>query len=272
MGIQEPTSGQILELRNLTIDFGGVRAVNDLTLSVASGELIGLIGPNGAGKTTVFNLITNAYQATSGQILFEGRSIRGLSPDRICRLGISRTFQNIRLFPHMTAYENVELGLHSKPHYTVFESFVRLPRAARAERKARERAHELLQLVDLEACANAVAGSLPYGLQRRLEIARALAAGPRILLLDEPAAGMNADECNDLVGLVRRIHQTMDLTIIMIEHHMSVVMELCRGQRIYVLNLGSLLTHGGPAEIQSNPQVIKAYLGDRKDGRSKRIH
>ena len=138
MGNQEPTTNKILELRNLTIDFGGVRAVNDLTLSIAPGELIGLIGPNGAGKTTVFNLITNAYQATSGDILLEGKSIRGLSPDKICRLGISRTFQNIRLFPHMTAYENVELGLHAQPHYSLFESFVRTPRAARAEREARE--------------------------------------------------------------------------------------------------------------------------------------
>ena len=271
MGNQEPTTDKILELRNLTIDFGGVRAVNDLTLSIAHGELIGLIGPNGAGKTTVFNLITNAYQATSGDILMEGKSVRGLSPDKICRLGISRTFQNIRLFPHMSAYENVELGLHAQPHYSLFESFVRLPRAARAEREAREKAHELLKLVNLEGHANSTAGSLPYGLQRRLEIARAIAANPKILLLDEPAAGMNEDECKDLVNLIRQIHQAMKFTIIMIEHHMAVVMDLCRGQRIYVLTLGSLLTYGGPAEIQSNPQVIKAYLGEKKDGRKKRI-
>ena len=271
MGNQEPTTDKILELRNLTIDFGGVRAVNDLTLSIAPGELIGLIGPNGAGKTTVFNLITNAYQATSGDILLEGKSIRGLSPDKICRRGISRTFQNIRLFPHMSAYENVELGLHAEPHYSLFEGFVRLPRASRAEREAREKAHELLKLVNLEEHANATAGSLPYGLQRRLEIARAIAADPKILLLDEPAAGMNEDECKDLVNLIREIHQKMKFTIIMIEHHMAVVMDLCRDQRIYVLTLGSLLTYGGPAEIQSNPQVIKAYLGEKKDGRKKRV-
>jgi len=270
MSTLEPTTNKILELRNLTIDFGGVRAVNELSLSIAPGEFIGLIGPNGAGKTTVFNLITNAYQATSGDILFEGKSVRGVTPDKICRMGISRTFQNIRLFPHMTVYENVELGLHSQPHYSLFESFVRLPRASRAERETREKAHGLLEMVNLEQHAHATAGSLPYGLQRRLEIARAVAADPKILLLDEPAAGMNEDECNDLVRLIRQIHQTRKFTIIMIEHHMAVVMDLCKDHRIYVLTLGSLLTYGGPAEIQSNPQVIKAYLGEKKDGRNKR--
>jgi branched-chain amino acid transport system ATP-binding protein len=270
MGTQEPTTNKILELRNLTIDFGGVRAVNDLSLNIAPGELIGIIGPNGAGKTTVFNLITNAYQATSGEILMEGESIRGLRPDQICRRGIGRTFQNIRLFPHMTVYENVELGLHSDPLYSVFESFVRTPRASRVERETRQKAHEFLELVNLEDSANAVAGSLPYGLQRRLEIARAVASSPKILLLDEPAAGTNEEECNALIQLIRHIHETMKLTILMIEHHMAVVMELCRDHRIYVLNLGSLLTYGGPAEIQSNPQVIKAYLGEKKDGKRRR--
>ena len=270
MGTQAPTPDTILELRNLTIDFGGIRAVNDLSLSIASGELVGLIGPNGAGKTTVFNLITNAYQATSGEILMEGRSIRGLRPDQICRRGIGRTFQNIRLFPHMTAYENVELGLHSQPQYSVLEAFVRTPRAARLERETRRKAHEYLELVDLGAYANAVAGSLPYGLQRRLEIARAIASDPKILLLDEPAAGTNEEECNALAQLIRQIHETMGLTILMIEHHMALVMELCRDQRIYVLNLGSLLASGGPAEIQSDPQVIKAYLGEKKHGRRRR--
>ncbi len=268
----QQTSGQpILELRNLTVDFGGVRAVNNLSISITPGELVGLIGPNGAGKTTVFNLITNAYQATSGDILMDGKSIRGLSPDKISRLGISRTFQNIRLFPQMSAYENVELGLHSQPQYSLFEGFIRTPRANRAEKSARARAHELLEMVSLEQHANARAGSLPYGLQRRLEIARAIAASPRILLLDEPAAGMNEDECHELVSLIRQIHQALKFTIIMIEHHMAVVMDLCKDQRIYVLTLGSLLTSGGPAEIQSNPQVIKAYLGERKDGRNKRV-
>ncbi len=271
MGTQEPTTNKILELRNLTVDFGGVRAVNNLSLAIAPGELIGLIGPNGAGKTTVFNLITNAYQATSGQILMEGESIRGMSPDKICRKGIGRTFQNIRLFPYMSAYENVELGLHSKPQYSMLEGFIRTPRASRAERATRQMAHDLLELVNLQDYANARAGSLPYGLQRRLEMARALASKPKILLLDEPAAGTNEEECLALVQLIRHVHETMRFTILIIEHHMAVVMELCRNHRIYVLNLGSLLAFGGPSEIQSNPQVIKAYLGEKKDGRRRRV-
>ena len=270
MGNQEPCTDKILELRNLTIDFGGIRAVDNLSLGIAPGELIGLIGPNGAGKTTVFNLITNAYQATSGEVLLAGESLAGLRPDQICRKGIGRTFQNIRLFPHMTAYENVELGLHRRPLYSVLEGFILTPRAARLERETRDRAHEFLELVDLGQHANAVAGSLPYGLQRRLEIARAVASGPRVLLLDEPAAGTNEEECKALADLIRRIHETMRLTILMIEHHMALVMDLCRDQRIYVLNLGRLLAGGGPAEIQNDPQVIKAYLGEKKNGRRRR--
>jgi branched-chain amino acid transport system ATP-binding protein len=259
-------STHILELRNLTVDFGGVRAVNNVSLTIDKGEFIGLIGPNGAGKTTIFNLVTNAIRATSGEIEFMGKSILGQSPDKICRLGISRTFQNIRLFPQMTAYENVELGLHSTPHYSLVEAFVRTPNARRKETQARQKAHELLQLVNLEEHANKRASSLPYGLQRRLEIARAMAAEPDLLLLDEPAAGMNEDECEDLIQLIRRIHQEKKFTMMMIEHHMKVVMDLCTGYRIYVLALGSLLAVGSPEEIQSNPDVIKAYLGERKNG------
>lgn len=255
----------ILALNQLTVDFGGVRAVNKVTLDIHRGEFIGLIGPNGAGKTTIFNLITNAIRATTGEINFKGKSILGLSPDKICRLGISRTFQNIRLFPQMTVYENVELGLHSTPHYSLAEAFVRTPNARRKETEARQQAHELLELVNLEAYANQRASSLPYGLQRRLEIARAMAANPELLLLDEPAAGMNEDECEDLIQLIRRIHQEKHYTMIMIEHHMKVVMDLCTGYRIYVLALGSLLAVGSPEEIQTNPEVIKAYLGERKN-------
>jgi branched-chain amino acid transport system ATP-binding protein len=265
MTSESASSAPIIEMRDLTVDFGGVRAVNQFNMAVMPGELVGLIGPNGAGKTTVLNLITNAYQATSGQILMEGKSLRGLTPDRICRMGISRTFQNIRLFPFMTAYENVELSIHSAPQYSLFEAFVRLPHAARKERESRVRAHQLLETMGLEKLANARAGSLPYGLQRRLEIARAMAASPRILLLDEPAAGMNEDECKDLVSLIRQIHKDNGYTIIMIEHHMAVVMDLCRDSRIYVMQLGANLATGGPEEIQSNPQVIKAYLGERKN-------
>jgi len=260
-------SDPILELKNLTVDFGGVRAVNNVSLELQTGELVGLIGPNGAGKTTVFNMITNSIQPTAGDILFHGKSIIGKTPDKICRMGISRTFQNIRLFPQMTAYENVELGLHNVPRYSLLEAFVRTPRARTIEKDTRTRAYELLDMVNLKGFAKERASSLPYGLQRRLEMARAMAARPELLLLDEPAAGMNDDECKDLVGLIRGIHEQMKYTIIMIEHHMNVVMDLCRDSRIYVLNLGELLAHGSPTEIQNNPAVIKAYLGERRNGR-----
>ncbi|MFM8321065.1 MAG: ABC transporter ATP-binding protein [Chloroflexota bacterium] len=256
----------ILALKGLTVDFGGVRAVNNVSLELYPGELVGLIGPNGAGKTTVFNLVTNSIQATAGDILFKGASIRGKAPDIICRMGISRTFQNIRLFPQMSAYENVELGLHNVPRYSLIESLIRTPRASRIEKQTRARAHELLEIVELEQHAHAQAASLPYGLQRRLEMARAMAARPDLLLLDEPAAGMNEDECQDLIQLIRRIHKEMNCTTIMIEHHMNVVMDLCAGSRIYVLNLGSLMAVGSPSEIQSNPDVINAYLGAKKNG------
>lgn len=264
--IDQP-AGEILSIKNLTVDFGGVRAVNNLSLSLQAGEMVALIGPNGAGKTTVFNLITNAIKPTSGEIIFNGKSILGKSPDQICRLGISRTFQNIRLFPQMTAYENVELGLHSTPHYSLAEAFIRTPRARNAEKDARKKALELLEMVNLQDHSYARASSLPYGLQRRLEIARAMATSPNLLLLDEPAAGMNEDECNDLIELIRQIHAAMQYTIIVIEHHMAVVMDLCRGSRIYVLSLGALLAVGSPDEIQNNSQVIKAYLGERKNAR-----
>jgi len=267
MGANTTSKGEVLTIKNLTVDFGGVRAVNNVSLSLQAGEMVALIGPNGAGKTTVFNLITNAFKPTAGEILLNGKSVLGKSPDEICRMGISRTFQNIRLFPQMTAYENVELGLHSTPHYSLAEAFIRTPRARKAEVDARQKAHELLEIVNLKDHANAQAGSLPYGLQRRLEIARAMATSPELLLLDEPAAGMNEDECNDLIQLIRKIHTTMKYSIIIIEHHMAVVMELCRDSRIYVLSLGSLLTSGSPTQIQNDPQVIKAYLGERKNAR-----
>jgi len=267
MSIDDNPSNNILALRNLTVDFGGVRAVNNLSLSLKSGEMVALIGPNGAGKTTVFNLITNAIKPTSGEILLNGKSILGVSPDKICQMGISRTFQNIRLFPQMTAYENVELGLHSIPRYSLAEAFYRTPRARQIEKNTRAKALELLEIVNLKEHAHARASSLPYGLQRRLEIARAMATSPQLLLLDEPAAGMNEDECNDLIELIRHIHNTMKYTIIVIEHHMAVVMDLCRGSRIYVLALGSLLATGNPEQIQNNQEVIKAYLGERKNVR-----
>lgn len=257
----------ILILDNIAVNFGGVRAVNDFSLKLQPGEFVGLIGPNGAGKTTIFNLITNSVQPTSGDIRFMGHSIVGKPPDHIFHLGISRTFQNIRLFPKMTAFENVALGLHSRPLYSLFEAFIRTRRSAKIEQQVKEEVYDLLELVDLKDHAGARAGDMPYGLQRRLEIARAMAASPKLLLLDEPAAGMNDEECRDLIALIRKIHNIKRYTIIMIEHHMNVVMDLCAGSRIYVLNLGSLLAVGSPQEIQTNPEVIRAYLGERKNGR-----
>ena len=257
-------SPDILALRGVSVDFGGVRAVNNVNLSLAPGEFVGLIGPNGAGKTTIFNLITGSIRPSTGDIVFKGQSIIGRAPDRLSHLGISRTFQNIRLFTQMTAFENVALGIHSAPHYSLFEAFVRTPRARRAEQATREQAMALLELVGLADHARDLAGSLPYGLQRRLEMARAIATEPALLLLDEPAAGMNEDECAELTALIRRIHAEMKHATILIEHHMNVVMDLCADSRLYVLNLGEVLAAGSPREIQNNSSVIRAYLGERK--------
>lgn len=254
----------ILSLQNVSVLFGGVRAVNGVNLQIQRGALVGLIGPNGAGKTTIFNLITGSVKPTVGEITFKGKSIIGKSPDVLCHLGISRTFQNIRLFPQMSVFENVALGLHSDPHYSIFEAFVRTPHAQKAERDVSIRVYQLLEMVELVDMAKKIAGSLPYGLQRRLELARAMATDPELLLLDEPAAGMNEDECADLISMIERIHNTQNYSMILIEHHMNVVMELCRSSTIYVLNLGEILAHGTPESIQNNEQVIAAYLGDRK--------
>jgi branched-chain amino acid transport system ATP-binding protein len=254
----------ILELRHVSVAFGGVRAVNHVDLKLRPAEFVGLIGPNGAGKTTVLNLISGSIRPTEGEIIFKGQAIAGRTPDQLCHLGISRTFQNIRLFTQMSVFENVALGLHSRPHYGLLASFVRTPAAQRAERAVRERTLALLDLVGLAGHAEDRAGSLSYGLQRRLEMARAMATDPTLLLLDEPAAGMNEDEQDELTALVRRIHDEMHYGIIMIEHHVKVVMELCADSLIYVLNLGELLAVGSPREIQNDPRVIRAYLGEKK--------
>jgi branched-chain amino acid transport system ATP-binding protein len=255
----------ILSLNDVTARFGGVRAVSGVGLSLMAGELAGLIGPNGAGKTTIFNLITGSVIPAQGEIHFKDRSIAGKAPDELCHLGIARTFQNIRLFPRMTAFENVALGLHSRPHYTIFEAFIRTPRAARSDTQIKKRVFELLELVDLPGHAYQTAGNLPYGHQRRLELARAMATGPELLLLDEPAAGMNEDECHNLVAMIRRIHAAMGYTIFLIEHHMNVVMELCQGWTIHVLNLGEILASGSPEAIQANERVVSAYLGSKRN-------
>ncbi|MCE1252499.1 MAG: ABC transporter ATP-binding protein [Anaerolineae bacterium] len=258
------TSDPILTLDNVTVQFGGVRAVRNVNFSLQKGELVGLIGPNGAGKTTIFNLITGSIAPSEGQIFFNGKSIKGKRVDELCHWGISRTFQNIRLFPQMTVFENVALGLHSRPHYSVFEAFIRTPRALKAEKELAHQVLDLLKMVGLQDYVKQKAGILPYGLQRRLEIARAMATHPELLLLDEPAAGMNEDECHELIQMIRNIHESKQYSIILIEHHMNVVMELCRDSRIMVLNLGEVLAVGSPAEIQSDAKVLSAYLGSKR--------
>ncbi len=254
----------ILETHHLGIDFGGLTAVSEFNLTMGRTEITGLIGPNGAGKTTVFNLLTNVYKPSRGTILLDGVDTAGKSAAQLCRMGIARTFQNIRLFKDMTVIENVLVGLHHEMDYTLAESILRLPRYWRGEKIARNRAYELLGIFHMEDMADKLAGSLPYGAQRRLEILRALATNPSLLLLDEPAAGMNPSETAELMENIRRIRDTFGIAILLIEHDMNLVMGICEG--IAVLNYGKIIAKGTPDEIRSNPEVIEAYLGKRKGG------
>ena len=265
-------SRRILDIKDVSVHFGGVKAVNNVSLTLDKGEFIGLIGPNGAGKSTLLNLISGSIPPTGGEILFKGNSILDLSPDQLCHLGISRTFQNIRLFQKMSVFENVALGIHGKPHYSLLEALVCSPGSIRKDADVRKRANSLLEIVGLGGHANKRAGDLSYGLQRRLELARAMATQPQLLLLDEPAAGMNEEECETLTQLIRRIHQEFGFSVILIEHHIKVVMELCKDSTIYVLNLGELLAKGTPQEIQNDTRVINAYLGEKRstNGRTRR--
>lgn len=256
---------ELLNIDHMTIAFGGLKAVNDVSLKVNKGEFIGLIGPNGAGKTTFFNSITGNVSPTSGKIIFDGHNLAKKRPDQISHYGISRTFQNIRIFPKMTVLENVMIPMHSTPKYSMWTAMLGLPAVKKQQAATQERAMGFLRDLDLDRYSDRQAGTLAYGLQRRLEIARALAASPSLLLLDEPAAGMNNDECNELVDLLQRIYKQYDLTVILIEHHIDFVLKLC--SRIYVLNLGQLLAEGTPEEIQSNPEVVRAYLGERRGKR-----
>ena len=249
----------VLEVSGLSKSFGGLKAVNDFNLTVEEGEIVGLIGPNGAGKTTVFNLITGLYKPTSGQITFLGENITGLPPFLIAQRGIARTFQNIRLFKGNTVLDNVRAVSHPTIKYNLFDALLRTPRFFREEERVTREAMDLLEALNLAGKAHEKAGNLAYGEQRRLEIARALAAHPRLLLLDEPAAGMNPAEVRRMVELIRAIKDKFKLTILLIEHQMGMVMNLC--ERVVVMDFGQVIATGTPAEIRHNPLVLEAYLG-----------
>lgn len=251
----------VLETRHLGIEFGGLKAVDDFNLTIGKREITGLIGPNGAGKTTVFNLLTKVYQPTHGTILLNHKDINHMSTVQANKLGIARTFQNIRLFNELTVLDNVLVGLHNDIPYTLFEGIFRLPRFWKAEKAAKERALELLSIFNMESLAYTEAGSLPYGAQRRLEIVRALATNPCLLLLDEPAAGMNPSETAELMENIKKIRDTFNIAILLIEHDMNLVMGICEG--IAVLNYGKIIAKGTPKEIKENPIVIEAYLGKK---------
>ena len=254
-------SETVLKTENLGISFGGLKAVQDLNLEIKKGQIYGLVGPNGAGKTTVFNMITGVYKPTTGKFWLEGENLTGKSQESINHKGVARTFQNIRLFNNMSVIRNVMVGLHNQPEFKcgVFSSIFRLPAHFKTEKAMRARAKEILRIVGLEEERNNLSCNLPYGKQRKLEIARALATNPKLLCLDEPAAGMNPHETEDLMNIVRRIRDEYDITILLIEHDMKFVSGLC--DEITVLNFGTVLAQGTPEVALNDPEVVKAYIG-----------
>ena len=263
--VREQDQGKqpVLDVRNLGIDFGGLTAVDNFNITIGPTEISGLIGPNGAGKTTIFNLLTGVYQPTRGSVLVNGIDIKGMPVHKVNKLGIARTFQNIRLFDNMSVEDNVRIGLHNQVRYGMLSGIFRMPGYWRGEREMHERALDLLSIFDMQDLANHQAGSLPYGAQRRLEIVRALATNPSLLLLDEPAAGMNPHETEELMENITKIRDQFHIAILLIEHDMSLVMGICEG--ICVLNYGKIIAKGTAEEIQNNPVVIEAYLGKRKE-------
>ena len=263
--LREQDAGKlpVLDVRNLGIDFGGLTAVDSFNMTIGPTEISGLIGPNGAGKTTIFNLLTSVYQPTRGSILLNGIDTKGMTTAKVNRLGIARTFQNIRLFTDMTALDNVKVGMHNSIKCGFLSSLLRLPPYFKAEKEADKKAMDLLDFMGLADVAHVKAGALPYGVQRRLEIVRALATNPSIILLDEPAAGMNPTETEELMHQIRRIRDTFQIAIFLIEHDMNLVMNVCEG--IVVINYGRVIAKGTPEQIKNNPAVIEAYLG-KKEG------
>ena len=250
----------LLEVKNLGISFGGLRAVDSFNISIEKGQLYGLIGPKGAGKTTVFNLLTGVYKPNEGIVTLDGKNITGKKTIEINKEGVARTFQNIRLFKDMSVLDNVKVGLHNKHHYSTLEGILRLPRYRKVEKEMNEQAMELLDVFDLAGQADYLASNLPYGKQRKLEIARALATEPKLLLLDEPAAGMNPNETQELMDTIHFVRDKFDMTILLIEHDMKLVSGIC--EKLTVLNFGQVLAEGETGEVLNNPQVITAYLGE----------
>jgi branched-chain amino acid transport system ATP-binding protein len=250
----------LLRVENMTHFFGGLRAVHDYNLGIEAGQIRGLIGPNGAGKTTVFNLITGRYKPTEGNIFLDGSEITGLKPHQIASMGIGRTFQNLRLWRHMSVLDHVKMAHYSKISYGLIGAFFGTPKRQREEHEIEEKAYDLLELVGVSHFADQIVTNLPYGVQRRVEMARALATEPKILFLDEPTAGMNPEELIDMMEIIRRVHNELGLAIFLIEHRMKVVMDLC--QIIQTLVFGEIIAEGTPEEIRSNPKVIDAYLGE----------
>lgn len=252
--------GALLDVKNLGISFGGLRAVNGFDISIEKEELYGLIGPNGAGKTTVFNLLTGVYKPDAGKVILDGQDITGKKTIDISKAGIARTFQNIRLFTKLSVLDNVKVGLHNKHHYSTIEGILRLPGYRRVEKEMNERAMELLKVFDLADHVDYLASNLPYGQQRKLEIARALATEPKLLLLDEPAAGMNPNETGELMEMIQLVREKFHMTILLIEHDMKLVSGIC--EKLTVLNFGEVLAQGDTATVLNDPQVITAYLGE----------
>ena len=250
----------LLDVKNLGISFGGLRAVDKFEIKIEKGQLYGLIGPNGAGKTTVFNLLTGVYKPDDGKIELDGKNITGSKTIDINKAGIARTFQNIRLFKELSVLDNVKVGLHNQYHYSSIEGILRLPRYFKVEKEMNEKAMKLLKVFDLDKEADFLASNLPYGKQRKLEIARALATNPKLLLLDEPAAGMNPNETKELMDTIRFVRDNFDMTILLIEHDMKLVSGIC--EELTVLNFGQVLAQGKTADVLNNPEVIKAYLGE----------